>query len=112
MNLTISLDEQQTAQLQRQATSRRLSPEQFARDLLEDALGKIAEEERWEALNRRRLDLIGKSRSSGMSAAEAEELERLQAAVDRRLEPMDRQLLGAAEQFRRLAEGLPDEPNP
>jgi hypothetical protein len=32
--------------------------------------------------------------------------------VDRRLEPMDRQLLATAEQFRRLAEGLPDEPNP
>jgi len=63
-------------------------------------------------LNRRRLDLIGKSRSSGLSAEEAKELEQLQAAVDRRLEPMDRQQLAAAEQFRHLAEGLPDEPTP
>ena len=63
-------------------------------------------------LNRRRSELIGKSRALGLSAQESKELEQLQAAVDRHLEPMDRQLLQAAEQFRRLAEGLPDEPNP
>ncbi len=105
MNLTISLDGQQAAQLQSQASARQLSPEQLARDLLREALGRIADEETWGAVNRRRLDLVRKSRSSGLSAAEAEELERLQAAVDRRL-------LGAAVQFRPLAEGLPDEPNP
>jgi hypothetical protein len=112
MNLTISLDEEQAAQLRRQASSRRLSPEQLAHDLLGQALGRIVEEETWGALNRRRMELIGKSRCPGLSAEEAKELEQLQAAVDRRLEPMDRQLLAAAEQFRRLAEGLADEPNP
>jgi hypothetical protein len=112
MNLTISLDEKQAAQLQRQASSCQLSPEQLARDLLGDALGRIMEEETWGALNRRRVALIGKSRSSGLSVEEAQELEQLQAAVDRRLEPMDRQLLATASQFRHLAEGLPDEPNP
>src|SRR5438128_1103499 len=101
MNVTISLDEKQAAHLQRQASSRQLSPEQFARDLFGDALGRIVEEERWGAMNRRRLELPGKSRSSGLSAAEAKELEQLQAAVDRRLEPMDRQLFAAAEHFRR-----------
>src|SRR5205085_6824836 len=100
MNLTISLDEKQAAHLQRQASSRQLSPEQFARDLLGDALGRIVEEETWGAVNRRRLDLIGKSRSASLSAEEAKELEQLQAAVDRRLEPMDRRLLAAAEHFR------------
>jgi hypothetical protein len=112
MNLTISLDEKQAAHLQRQASARQLSAEQFARDLLGDALGRIVADETWGALNRRRIDLIGKSRSSGLSAEEARELEHLQAAVDRRLEPMDRQLLAGAEQFRHLAEGLPDEPTP
>lgn len=112
MNLTISLDEKQATHLQRQASSRQLSPEQFARDLLGDALSRIVEEETWGALHRRRIDLIGKSRSSGLTAEEAKELEQLQAAVDRRLEPMDRQLRAAAEHFRHLAEGLPDEPNP
>ena len=112
MNLTISLDDKQAAHLQRQASSRQLSPEQLARDLLAGALGRMEEEETWGALNRRRSELIGKSRAAGLSAAEAKELEQLQAAVDRRLEPTDQQLLRAAEQFRRLAEGLPDEPSP
>jgi hypothetical protein len=112
MDLTISLDEQQAVNLQRQASSRHLSPEQFARALLDDALGRIVEEETWGAMNNRRIELIRKSRSSGLSAEEMRELEQLQAAADRRLEPMDRQLLGAAQHFRRLAEGLPDEPNP
>ena len=112
MKLTILLDDKQAAQLQTQASSRQLSPEQLARDLLGDALSRIVEEETWGAVNRRRMDLIGKSRSSGLGAEEAKELEQLQAAVDRRLEPMDRQLLAEAEHFRHLAEGLPDEPNP
>ncbi|HJT76754.1 MAG TPA: hypothetical protein VJ739_06090 [Gemmataceae bacterium] len=112
MDLTISLDEKQAAQLQKQASSRRLSAEQLARNLLGEALGKIAEEETWGALNRRRLELIGKARCPGLSAEETKELDQLQAAVDRRLEPMGRQLLATAEQFRRLAEGLADEPNP
>jgi len=112
MNLTISLDEKQAAQLQRQASSRQLSPEQFARDLLGDALARSMEEETWGTVNHRRLELLGKSRSSSLSAEEAKELEQLQADVDRRLEPMDRHLLAAAEHFRQLAEGLPDELNP
>jgi hypothetical protein len=112
MNLTISLDEKQAAYLRTQASSRQVSPEQLARDLLGDALGRIVEEETWGAVNRRRVELIGKSRAAGLSPEEAKELEQLQAAVDRRLEPMDRQLLATAEHLRRLAEGLPDEPNP
>jgi len=112
MNLTISLDPRLAAHLQRQASSRHLSPEQFARNLLGAALGRIEEEELWGATNRRRLELIGKNRSSGLNAEESAELEQLQAALDRRLEPMDRQLLAAAEEFRQLAEALPDESSP
>jgi DNA-binding transcriptional MerR regulator len=63
-------------------------------------------------VNQRRIELIGKSRSLGLSVEEAKELDQLQDAVDQRLEPMDRQLLAVAEHFRLLAEELPDEPNP
>jgi hypothetical protein len=112
MNLTITLDETQAAQLHSQASTRQISPEQFARDLLRDALGKIEDEEKWGALNRRRVELIRKSHALGLTAEEAEELARLQAAVDQRLELMDRQLLASAEHWRHLAEQLPDEPNP
>jgi hypothetical protein len=43
MNLTILLDEPLATQLRREASSRHLSPEQVALDLLGGALGKIAE---------------------------------------------------------------------
>jgi hypothetical protein len=112
MNLTIALDEKQAALLQRQASARQLSLEHYARDLLGDALDQRAEKETWGVLNQRRCDLIRQSRVASLSAKEAEELEQLQTAVDRRLEPMDQQLLAAAEQLRHLAEGLPDEPKP
>jgi hypothetical protein len=112
MELTISLNEEHAAQLQRQASSRQLSPEQFARDLLGEALGRMVEDEIWGTVNQRRIDLIRKSRAAGLSAEETKELEQLQAAVDRRLEPMDRQLLASAEHFRHLAESLPDATNP
>ena len=65
----------------------------------------------WSAMNQRRIELIGKSRSLGLSADEAKELEQLQDAVDQHLEPMDRQLIAAAEHFRFRAAGLVDEPN-
>jgi hypothetical protein len=112
MNLTIALDESQAAQLQSQASSRHLSPEQFARVLLGEALGRMVAEQKWDAVNRRRGELIRQSRSSGLSAAETAELDQLQAAVDGRLEPMDRQLLAAAEHLRQRVEGLPDESPP
>lgn len=112
MNLTISLDEALAAQLQREASARRLAPEQLARELLGDVLDTIAKEAVWEQANRRRGELIRKSRAVCLSAEESKELDQLQAAVDQRLEPMDRQLIAAAEQFRQLAEGLPDARNP
>src|SRR5690349_5288657 len=112
MNLTISLDEPLAAQLRREATARSLPPEQVARDLLGCALGQIAEEEAWRQVNRRRGDLIRKSRDLGLTAEESKELDQLQAAVDQRLDPMDRHLLAAAGQLRQLAEGLPDATKP
>ena len=44
MNLTLSLDEPLATQLRREASTRHLSPEQVALDLLGGALGQIAED--------------------------------------------------------------------
>jgi hypothetical protein len=112
MHLTISLDEALAEQLRRRASARDLSPEQAARELLGHALHRIAEEEAWALSNRRRADLIQKSRSLGLTVEEGRELDRLQAALDLRLEATDRQLLGVAEEFRQLAERLPDATEP
>ncbi len=112
MQLTISLDEPLAEQLRRRASAQDLSPEQAARELLGHALHRIAEEEKWQPSNKRRAELIQKSRSLGLTAEEGRELDRLQAAIDQRLEGMDRQLLGVAEEFRQLAERLPDATEP
>jgi hypothetical protein len=112
VNLTISLDEPLAAQLQQEAAARRLSPEQFVHDLVGGALDKINEDKHWAEVNRRRGELIRKNRDVGLTAEEKLELAQLQAAVDQRLEPMDRQLLAGAEQLLQLAEGLPDAAKP
>jgi hypothetical protein len=112
MHLTISLDETQADQLRRQAHARALSPEQAARELLGHALYQLAEEEAWSLSNQRRAELIHKSRSPGLTAEEGRDLDRLQAALDQRLEATDRQLLAVVEEFRQHAERLPEATEP
>jgi len=101
MNLTIALEEPVAEQLRRQASARDLSPEQAAREILGGALNRMADEEAWQSSNRRRAELIGKCLDLGRTTEESHELDRLQAAVDQRLAPMDGRLLAVAEEFRR-----------
>ena len=112
MHLTISLDESLAEQLRRRAAAKDLSPEQAARELLGHALQRIAEEETWRESGQRRAELIQKSRRLGLTAEERRELDHRQAAADQRLEATDRHLLGVAEEFRQLAERLPDATEP
>lgn len=108
MHLTISIDKPLAEQLQRRASAKELSPEQAASELLGDALHRIAEEEACRESSQRRAELIQKSRRGGLSAEEGIELDRLQAAIDQRLEATDRRLLEMAEDLRQRAERLPD----
>src|SRR5262245_50429005 len=108
MQLTISLDEPLAEQLRQRASAKDLSPEQTARDLLGQALARLTHEEAWRELNQRRRVLLQKSRQSSLTSAEIAELERLEATIDERLAPTDRQLLAVAEEFRERAERLPD----
>src|SRR5882757_5450396 len=80
MHLTISLDEPLAEQLRRRASAKDLSPEQTARELLGNALNRLAEEESWGESSQRRAELILKSRRVGLTAEEGGELDRLQAA--------------------------------
>ena len=98
--------------MRRRASAQDLSPEQAASELLGHALHRIAEEDARRQSNRRRAELIQKSRTLGLTAEEGRELDHLQAALDQGLEATDRQLLGVAEQFRQLADGLPDATEP
>ena len=112
MNLTISLEEPLASQLRAAASARSLSPEQAARDILGTALGKIADEERWRPLNQRRHELIRKSREHSFTAEERSELDQLQAVLDAKLEPVDEQMIAAAESMFQRAKGLRDATKP
>jgi hypothetical protein len=112
VNLTITLDEPLALRLQREAAARRLSPERTATELLGLMLDRLAREEARQRINSRRAELIRKARAVGLTADESRELAQLQAAIDQSLAPGDEQLLETAEEFRRLAERLPDATSP
>ena len=112
MNLTISLEEPVSGHLREQASSRSLSPEQAARDILSSALVKLAEDERWRPLNQRRCDLIRQGRGVALTTEDRAELDQLQNALDAQLESVDQQMIATAELFLQRAKGLRDATKP
>jgi hypothetical protein len=95
MPVTIQLNDDLAERLQVEAASRELSPEEFAVHLLGAAFGQIEAADQWTTQNSRRLELIRKSRVSGLSSQERIELQQLQAATDQRLEALDDRLQDA-----------------
>ena len=112
MELTITLEEPLASQLRERAFASNLSPEEAVRDIVQAALLLGVSDEAWARANQRRVELIDKGIYGTLSQAEREELERLQEAAIARVAPMDKHLLAVAEEFRRLAEALPDAPRP
>jgi hypothetical protein len=92
MSVTITLNDDLVLRLQAQAQARRLSLEQWALTVLDQATAGSQELQTWSALNRRRAELIRRRYTGGLSEAEDRELAELQAAVDRALEPWDQEL--------------------
>jgi hypothetical protein len=92
MSVTITLNDDLVLRLQAQAQARRLSLEQWALTVLDQATAGSQELQTWSALNRRRAELIRRRYTGGLSEAEDRELAELQAAVDRTLEPWDQEL--------------------
>ncbi len=92
MSNAILLDENLVTQLQRQAEAKSLSVDQYARELLGQAV--VTEEElAWRTCNARRVALIRKQFAEGLSDDEEAELRRLQEQADRRLDQLDDQRL-------------------
>ncbi len=112
MEVTISFDEPTASRLRDRASARHLSPEEAVRDIVGAALRVEAGEEAWVRANQRRVELINQSIYGVLSDAERQELEKLQAAAIARVAPVDKQLLAVADEFRRLAEALPDAAKP
>jgi hypothetical protein len=94
MPVTITLDEALTAQLQQYAAARHLALEVLAVQLLRAAAGHLTAAGDGAARQQRRLALIRRSLGAPLSPDEAAELAVLQAALDRRLAPVDDVLLG------------------
>ncbi len=92
MPVTITLNDDLVLRLQAQAQARRLSLEQWALTVLDQATAGSQELQTWAALNRRRADLIRRRYTGGLNEAEDRELAELQATVDRTLEPWDQEL--------------------
>ena len=106
MTLTITLDAVLTVQLRKQAAARHLTLEELTVYLLGEAVAQLEDTQQWEQHNQRRLALIRKSSSTPLPAEEARELDALQAALDRRLEPVDDQLLAALERMQHAVDTL------
>lgn len=89
MPLTITVTDPLALKLQSEADSRKISVEQFALEVL----GQAVQSEEWAIANRRRLALIRKQFAGGLTAGEATELQELQRRADRHLESLDSQML-------------------
>jgi hypothetical protein len=103
MPLTITVTEPLALKLESEASSRKISVEQFALEIL----GRAVQSDEWAIVNRRRLALIRKQFAGGLSAGEAAELQELQRRADRHLESLDSQMLNdVTEMEKAVAEAL------
>jgi hypothetical protein len=93
MPVTITLRDDLADGLARQAGDRHISLEEWTTRILEEAVGDNSGEIAWIKLNSRRLALISKECTTGLTDAEAAELAVLQDAAAKASEPQDRKLL-------------------
>jgi hypothetical protein len=107
MVVTLAIDEPLASRLQAKAAARQVSPEEFARALLGEALQQMDDAETWEGQNQRRITLIRKSSVEALTEAEQAELQWLQNAADQRLEARDRELLAQLDRFKHAVAHLP-----
>jgi hypothetical protein len=89
MSLTITVTDPLAHQLQSEADSRQIPVEQFALEIL----GQAVQRQDGPPDNRRRLALIHKQFASGLTSEEVTELQELQRHADRHLESLDAAML-------------------
>ena len=90
MSLTITLEDELSEQLEREAMLRQVSAEEFAESLLTEAVALNSA--RWGERNQRRLVLIRKSLRESLTGDEQQQLDELQASLDARFQDFDEQL--------------------
>lgn len=108
MSVTITLNDALANQLRSQASVEERSVEDFAVQLLSEAVEQRLKSSSSAEQNQRRVELIRKSNREGLSADETEQLRQLQAALDERLEHWDNQLLGELSRMEHAVQTLSD----
>ena len=91
MSLTITLEDELSEQLEREAMLRQVSAVELAGNLLSEAVALNSA--RWSERNQRRLSLIRKSLRESLTSVEQRQLDELQASLDVRFQDFDEQLL-------------------
>jgi hypothetical protein len=104
MPLTITVTDSLASELQSEADLRKIPVEQFALDVL----GQAVQRDEWPRANRRRLTLIQKQFADGLTAAERAELHELQCQADLHLETLDSQMLDDVATMEKAAAGALD----
>jgi hypothetical protein len=108
MTLTITLSDPLASRLQSRADTERVPVGELASRLLEHGIQSPLDAEPWRIANQRRLVLIQKRFSSGLSNEEAIELQQLQELADRQLEEMDMHLLHDVASMENAAQRIGD----
>jgi hypothetical protein len=100
MTLTITITDPLAHQLRSKADSRKIPVEQFALEIL----GQAVHGQKWSLANRRRLALIRKQFANELTPEEAAELQELQLQADRHLETLDSELVNDVSEMEKAAE--------
>jgi plasmid stability protein len=103
MSLEISVPDVLADRLRLRAEAEHVSVEELARRILQRGLEPPLAAEQWNAVNRRRVQLIEKRFSVGLSADEEQQLRQLQEMADRQLEKLDERLIDDLAQMERSA---------
>jgi hypothetical protein len=93
MPLTITVPDPLAKQLQTRAKAEMIPVEELASRLLETGVQNPLEPGQWTIANERRVALIEKRFSHGLTDQEQEELQQLQELADRQLEELDALML-------------------
>ena len=93
MSLTITVGERLARRLQSRAEAQRVSVEELASQILESGIQGPLAPDQWSVANKRRVLLIEKRFSSGLTDEEQAELQRLQDLADQQLEELDALML-------------------
>jgi hypothetical protein len=104
MTLTISLPDPLADQLLIRAKAERVSVDELASAVLAEAMQRPLDSDKWGIQNQRRLALIRKRFTSGLSTAEDTELRALQEAADQQVEAIDRAMLADVEAMKQTVE--------